>query len=81
VIGIFLRRIASSVPILLIVSLMTFSLMHFIPADPAAAIAVECYTATDPAICGHDLGLDQPFIVQLADWYGGLLHAISAARC
>ena len=38
-IGIFFRRLASAVPILLIVSLMTFSLMHFIPGDPAVAIA------------------------------------------
>jgi peptide/nickel transport system permease protein len=74
VIGIFLRRIASAVPILAIVSLMTFSLMHFIPGDPAAAIAGLSATPQQILQLRHDLGLDEPFIVQLADWYGGLLH-------
>jgi len=74
VIGIFLRRIASAVPILLIVSLMTFGLMHLIPGDPAAAIAGLSATPQQILQLRHDLGLDEPFIVQLADWYGGLLH-------
>jgi peptide/nickel transport system permease protein len=74
VIGIFLRRIASAVPILLIVSLMTFGLMHFIPGDPAAAIAGLSATPQQILQLRHDLGLDEPFIVQLANWYGGLLH-------
>ena len=73
-IGIFLRRIASAVPILLIVSLMTFGLMHFIPGDPAAAIAGLSATPQQILQLRHDLGLDEPFIVQLANWYGGLLH-------
>jgi len=74
VIGIFLRRLASAIPILLIVSLVTFSLMHFIPGDPAAAIAGLSATPQQILQLRHDLGLDQPFIVQLADWYGGVLH-------
>ena len=73
-IGIFLRRLASAIPILLIVSLVTFSLMHFIPGDPAAAIAGLSATPQQILQLRHDLGLDQPFIVQLADWYGGVLH-------
>jgi peptide/nickel transport system permease protein len=74
VIGIFVRRLASAVPILLIVSLMTFGLMHLIPGDPAAAIAGLSATPQQILQLRHDLGLDQPFIVQLATWYGGLLH-------
>ena len=73
-IGIFLRRIASAVPILLIVSLMTFGLMHFIPGDPAAAIAGLSATPQQIVQLRHDLGLGEPFFVQLAHWYSGLLH-------
>lgn len=73
-IGIFLRRLASAVPILLIVSLLTFSLMHFIPGDPAVAIAGLSATPAQIAQLRHDLGLDQPFLTQLFTWYGGLLH-------
>ena len=38
-IGIIARRLASALPILLIVSLITFGMIHLIPGDPAAAIA------------------------------------------
>ena len=33
------RRLFSAVPVLLIVSLITFAMIHLIPGDPAAAIA------------------------------------------
>ena len=72
--GVFLRRLASAVPILLIVSLITFSLMHFIPGDPAVAIAGLSATPQQLAQLRHDLGLDEPFFVQLYQWYGGLLE-------
>jgi peptide/nickel transport system permease protein len=74
VIGIFLRRVASALPILVIVSLLTFSMMHMIPGDPAAAIAGLSATPDQIRQLRHDLGLDEPFIVQLVTWYGGLLH-------
>ena len=40
-IGVVLGRLSSAVPILLIVSLITFAMMHLIPGDPAVAIAGE----------------------------------------
>ena len=73
-IGVFLRRLASAVPILLIVSLITFSLMHFIPGDPAVAIAGLSATPEQIIQLRHDLGLDEPFLAQLYHWYSGLLH-------
>jgi peptide/nickel transport system permease protein len=74
VIGIFLRRLASAVPILVIVSLLTFGMMHMIPGDPASAIAGLSATPDQIRQLRHDLGLDEPFLVQLVKWYGGLLH-------
>ncbi len=73
-IGIFLRRLASAIPILVIVSLLTFGMMHMIPGDPASAIAGLSATPEQIRQLRHDLGLDDPFIVQLVKWYGGLLH-------
>ena len=37
--GIILRRLGTALPILLLVSLITFGMIHLIPGDPAAAIA------------------------------------------
>ena len=69
-----LRRIASAIPVLLIVSLITFSMMRLIPGDPAAAIAGLSATADQVAQIRTNLGLDQPFMVQFFRWYGGLLQ-------
>ena len=38
-VGVAFRRLLSAIPVLLIVSLITFGLMRLIPGDPAAAIA------------------------------------------
>ena len=65
-------RLASAVPILFLVSLLTFGLMHFIPGDPAVAIAGLSATPEQIIQLRHDLGLDQPWLTQLYRWYAGL---------
>ena len=72
--GVALRSILGSLPVLLIVSLITFGLMRLIPGGPAAAIAGMSATADQLALIRKDLGLDEPFLVQLVKWYGGLLQ-------
>ena len=72
--GIIVRRLAGAVPILVIVSLITFAMIHLIPGDPAVAIAGISATAEQIANIRHDLGLDQPLLAQLWHWYANLLH-------
>jgi len=69
-----LRRFASALPILLMVSLITFALMRLVPGDPSAVIAGLSATPEQVAAIRSDLGLDQPLPVQLWRWYAGLLH-------
>jgi peptide/nickel transport system permease protein len=69
-----IRRLASAIPVLLMVSLITFGMMRLIPGDPAAAIAGLSATPQQITQIRQDLGLDQPFLVQLFRWYGGLLQ-------
>ena len=73
-IGIILRRLGSAVPILLIVSLITFGMIHMIPGDPAAAIAGVSATPEQIAVLREQLGLDEPLMSQLVHWYLALLH-------
>src|ERR1700742_855059 len=73
-IGIVLRRVLSALPILLIVSLITFGMIHLIPGDPATAIAGMSATPEQIENIRRDLGLDQPLLSQLWDWYAHLLH-------
>ncbi|HVZ06537.1 ABC transporter permease [Rhodopila sp.] len=72
--GVIAQRLVGSIPILLIVSLITFAMIHLIPGDPAAAIAGLSATGEQIANIRHDLGLDQPLPAQLAHWYLNLLH-------
>jgi peptide/nickel transport system permease protein len=73
-IGIVLRRLGSAVPILVIVSLITFAMIHLIPGDPAAAIAGLSATPEQIQVVRQELGLNQPLLSQLLHWYGALLH-------
>ena len=71
---VILRRLAGAVPVLLLVSLITFAMMRLIPGDPSGVIGGVSATAAELAQIRHDLGLDEPFLMQMAHWYGGLLH-------
>jgi peptide/nickel transport system permease protein len=72
--GILVRRLLGALPILAIVSLITFAMIHLIPGDPAIAIAGISATPEQILNIRRDLGLDQPLLTQLADWYLNLLH-------
>ena len=70
--GVAFRRLLSAIPVLLIVSLISFGLMRLIPGDPAAAIAGVSATPAEIERLRRDLGLDQPVWMQLLDYYQGL---------
>ncbi len=68
-----LRRLLSAIPVLFIVSLISFGLMRLIPGDPAAAIAGTSATPAQIEQLRRDLGLDEPLLMQLLHYYQGLL--------
>jgi len=67
------RRAVSTVPMLLLVGLITFLLIHITPGDPASVVAGE--NATEEAIqdARRRLGLDKPFLVQFLTWLTSVL--------
>lgn len=68
------RSLLSAIPVLLIVSLISFGLMRLIPGDPAAAIAGISATPAQIAQLRQDLGLDEPLLFQLLQYYKGLFQ-------
>ncbi|MFM7421975.1 MAG: ABC transporter permease, partial [Alphaproteobacteria bacterium] len=68
-----LRRLLSAIPVLFIVSLISFGLMRLIPGDPAASIAGPSATPAQIEQLRRDLGLDEPLLLQLLHYYQGLL--------
>lgn len=67
-------RLLGAIPTLLLVSLITFTILHLIPGDPASVMAGLSATPQEVQQIRTDLGLDQPLPAQLLHWYGGLLH-------
>lgn len=69
-----IRRILATIPVMAIVALFVFSLLHLSPGDPAAIIAGDTATADDIARIRQKLGLDEPLYIQFATWVWALLH-------
>ncbi len=68
------RRLLFMIPVALLVSFVTFMLIHLIPGDPARVLLGESATPQTVAALRHQLGLDQPLFTQYIIWLGQALH-------
>lgn len=68
------RRLAFLVLVIFGVSVITFTVSHVVPADPAQLVAGKNATASQLAQIRHTYGLDQPLPVQYLTYMGKLLH-------
>ena len=69
-----LRRLITSVPLLFVVSLITFVLEHLVPGNAAEAIAGPTATAAQMAAVRHQLGLNLPLWDQYYKWLDAVFH-------
>src|SRR5690606_25980232 len=69
-----IRRLLLAIPILLLVSIMSFLLIHLIPGDPALAILGPEAPPDAVEAMRRRLGLDRPLPVQYAAWLGNVLR-------
>ena len=69
-----LRRVLSTVPVLLIVALIVFAMLRLTPGDPAAALVGNNSNSEDIARIRTSLGLDEPVPVQFVRWAGKALQ-------
>ena len=69
-----IKRLASAFVVLVLVSLMSFAIIWLVPGDPTAAFLDTSATPEQVERLRRELGLDQPVIVQMLDWYGRILH-------
>jgi ABC-type dipeptide/oligopeptide/nickel transport system permease component len=68
------RRLALTIPVLLGVATLVFSLIHFIPGDPAQAMLGEAAPQADVDELRKRLGLDRPLLEQYGIFLGGLVR-------
>ncbi|MFC3057929.1 ABC transporter permease [Paenirhodobacter populi] len=66
--GYIVRRLLSTIPVLGVVALIVFLLLHFAPGDPAAIMAGDSATPAQLAEIRQRLGLDKPVFVQFFYW-------------
>lgn len=66
------RRILATIPVLLIVAVIVFSLLRMTPGDPASTIAGESASAADIERIRTELGLDRSLVIQFGHWMGQL---------
>ena len=73
-IELILRRLGGALMILFGVAAITFVLLYALPADPAVQLAGRSATAQTVANIRHQLGLDQPLILQFVHYLGNLVQ-------
>lgn len=70
----FCKRILSLLPVLIVVSMLVFLIVHMMPGDPARVIAGDMATDEDIERVRIAYGLDLPLHQQYLRYVKGLLH-------
>lgn len=68
------RRLINAVLVLAALSVLVFSILQFVPGDPAVTVAGMGASEADIAVIRQQLGLDQPVWVQFFTWISGILR-------
>ena len=69
----FIKRLLSTIPLLLVISFLVFMFIHMIPGDPAKLIAGQDSTQAEVETVRKQLGLDQPLLKQYGQYMKGLV--------
>lgn len=68
------RRILLTLPVLLGVATLVFSLLHLVPGDPAQAMLGDAASPSDVVELRRRLGLDRPLVEQYVQFLGGVVR-------
>ena len=72
--GFIIRRLIQTVAVLILVSILSFLLLHLIPGDPVLAmLGIDAKPAQIEQL-RHELALDQPIVMQYVHWVSGIFH-------
>jgi peptide/nickel transport system permease protein len=72
-IAFIIRRLLQSVLVMLAVAFVAYSLFTYV-GDPVGIMLGQDYKPEDRTRLEHELGLDQPFIIQFADYVGHVVQ-------
>jgi peptide/nickel transport system permease protein len=74
VVAYIIRRLLLLIPVLLIVGVVVFTLMHLTPGDPASVMLGRDATEEQKFALRERLGLNEPIPVQFVNWFGSALR-------
>jgi len=69
-----LRRLMATIPVMVVVAVAVFALLHVTPGDPAVIIAGDYASPDDVARIRAKLGLDRPFLSQVGIWLSQIVR-------
>ena len=69
-----LQRLLAMIPVLVVVAIVTFSLIHITPGDPVSLMAGDLATPEQKEAIRKDMGLDRPIYQQLIIYFADLLR-------
>jgi ABC-type dipeptide/oligopeptide/nickel transport system permease component len=69
-----IKRLLSTIPVLIGISLLLFFMLRMLPGDPAQVLAGQMATQEDIELIRHQLGLDRPIHVQYAFFLSRLVR-------
>lgn len=67
-VGYIIRRLLSLIPVLAVVAVVVFMIIHITPGNPAAMILGEGASPEQIEELEHKMGLDQPIVTQFFQW-------------
>ncbi len=68
------RRVLATIPVMGVVALTVFALLHLTPGDPAVIIAGDYATTQDIERIRARLGLDRPLLTQAGIWLASVVR-------
>ncbi|WP_248465019.1 ABC transporter permease [Pectobacterium versatile] len=68
------HRLLALIPVLLVVSIVVFCLVHLAPGDPVLVILGNDASPEDVAALRQQMGLDKPLLTQFVVWFGAVLR-------
>ncbi len=68
-----IKRLLWMIPVVLGVLVIVFTISYFMPGDPVVTVLGTDYTQEQYEQTEHELGLDQPYLVQLANYIWGVV--------
>lgn len=69
-----MKRVLAMIPVLIVVAVFVFGLVHFTPGDPAQVMLGDLASEEEIADLRSALGFDRPIHLQFIDWTSGLVR-------